>query len=208
MSDVLSSVRLHGAIFYYVSFCEEWAAETPPSNQLAEALMPGTEHVLAYHLVAKGSGWAATDGEHPVRLNSGDIIMFPRGDRHVLSSAPGMHAQPDTDNWHFTTRDDPKPIALAYHHGVLRPGASLPADEANTVVVCGFVGCDLRPFNPLIAALPPCREFCTWVPAALGRGWRRYWIRLCPNHARAEPAVRPCSNGSVKWFSSTPRGAT
>lgn len=154
LSDVLSSVRLHGAIFYYVSFCEEWAAETPPSNQLAEALMPGTEHVLAYHLVAKGSGWAATDGEHPVRLNSGDIIMFPRGDRHVLSSAPGMHAQPDTDNWHFTTRDDPKPIALAYHHGVLRPGASLPADEANTVVVCGFVGCDLRPFNPLIAALP------------------------------------------------------
>lgn len=154
LSDVLSSVRLHGAIFYYVSFGERWAAETPPSDQLAEALMPGTEHVLAYHLIAKGDGWAATDGEPPVRLHSGDIVMFPRGDRHVLSSAPGMHAQQDNDDWRFTTRNDPKPIAVAYHRGVLRPGSPLPADEAITVVVCGFIGCDLRPFNPLIAALP------------------------------------------------------
>jgi len=154
LSDVLSSVRLHGAIFYYVSFGDDWVAETPPSSQLAEALMPGTEHVLAYHLIAKGCGWAATDGEHPVRVNSGDIVMFPRGDRHVLSSAPGMHAQQDNDDWRFTTRNDPKPITVAYHRGVLRPGASLPADEAVTVVVCGFIGCDLRPFNPLIAALP------------------------------------------------------
>jgi AraC-like DNA-binding protein len=154
LSDVLSSVRLHGAIFYYVSFGDDWAAETPPSGALAEALMPGTEHVLAYHLVAKGSGWAATDGEPPVRLETGDIVMFPRGDRHVLSSAPGLRAQPDNDNWRVTTRNDPKPIAVAYHSGVLRPGSPRPADEATTVVVCGFVGCDLRPFNPLIAALP------------------------------------------------------
>ena len=76
LSDVLSSVRLHGAVFYYVSFGTDWAAETPASSQLAEALMPGCEHVLAYHLLAKGSGWAATDGEHPVRLNRGDIVML------------------------------------------------------------------------------------------------------------------------------------
>jgi hypothetical protein len=25
---------------------------------------------------------------------------------------------------------------------------------ASSVVVCGFVSCDLRPFNPLVAALP------------------------------------------------------
>jgi AraC-like DNA-binding protein len=80
--------------------------------------------------------------------------MFPRGHSHVLSSAPGMSAQRDDDNWRFTTRDDPKPIAVAYHSGVLRPGSMAPADGASTVVVCGFIGCDLRPFNPLIEALP------------------------------------------------------
>lgn len=154
LSDVLRSVHLRGAVFYYVSFGDEWAAETPGSTQLAQALMPGAEHVLAYHLMLRGGGWAATTGEPPVRLASGDIVMFPRGDGHVISSAPGMHAQRDDSDWRFTTRNDPKPIAVAYHRGVLRPGEWQPADEACSVVVCGFVGCDLRPFNPLIDALP------------------------------------------------------
>jgi AraC-like DNA-binding protein len=154
LSDVLSSVRLRGAVFYYVSFGDEWVAQTPAASELASALMPGAEHVLAYHLIAKGAGWAVTDGVTPVRLTCGDIVMFPRGDAHVLSSAPGMRAKPDDSDWQFVTRNDPKPIPVAYHHGVLRPGALEPSEEASAVVVCGFIGCDLRPFNPLIEALP------------------------------------------------------
>ena len=154
LSDVLRSVHLRGAVFYYVSFRDEWVAETPGASQLSHALMPGAEHVLAYHWVVKGDGWAATDGESPVRLARGDIVMFPRGDTHVISSAPGMHARHDDSDWRFTTRNDPKPIAVSYHRGVLRPGAEVPADEASAVIVCGFLGCDLRPFNPLIEALP------------------------------------------------------
>ena len=155
LSDVLRSVRLRGAVFYYVSFDGEWAAETPASPMLANALMPGADHVLAYHLLLKGDGWAATDGQAPVRLGQGDIVMFPRGDRHMISSAPGLRAEEDKSNWRYTTRDDPKPIAVAYHRGVLRPGLPGPAEDARTVVVCGFVACDTRPFNPLIHALPP-----------------------------------------------------
>ena len=116
--------------------------------------MPGAEHVLGYHLIVKGDSWAAADGVPPVRLFGGDFVMFPRGDAHLLSSAPGMTAQRDDSDWQYVTRNDPKPIAVAYHHGVLRPGAPTPAAEASTVVVCGFIGCDLKPFNPLIAALP------------------------------------------------------
>ena len=155
LSDVLRSVRLRGAIFYYVSFDGEWAAETPPSPLLAGALMPGADHVLAYHLMAKGEGWAASDGQAPVRLATGDIIMFPHGDGHVISSAPGMRALEDQSNWRYETRNDPKPIAVAYHRGVLRPGQPGPADDARSVIVCGFVACDMKPFNPLINALPP-----------------------------------------------------
>ncbi len=154
LSDVLRSIRLRGAIYYYVSFGDVWAAETPASAELARALMPGAEHVLAYHFVAKGGGWAATDREPPVRLAAGDIVMFPRGDPHVISSAPGLRATPDHSDWRVTTRDAPKPITVAYHRGVLRPGAPLPASEAASVVVCGFIACDLRPFNPLIGSLP------------------------------------------------------
>jgi AraC-like DNA-binding protein len=66
-----------------------------------------------------------------------------------------LRAQEDQSDWRFTTRNDPKPIAVAYHRGVLRPGSPGPAEEARSVVVCGFVACDMKPFNPLIHALPP-----------------------------------------------------
>lgn len=172
LSDVLRSVRLRGAVFYYVSYRHEWVAEAPAAQEIADAVMPGSEHVMEYHLMAKGDGWAATAGETPVRLSAGDIVMFPRGDAHVMSSAPGMRAARETADWVFTTRNDPKPIAVAYHDGVLRPGSEVPVDEARNIVVCGFIGCDLRPFNPLIATLPrllhlPASGVGDWVKSVL-----------------------------------------
>lgn len=154
LSDVLRSVRLRGSVFYYVSFRDEWAAETPDSTSLASALMPGAEHVIAYHMVAKGSGWAAVEGLAPVRLSQGDIVLFPRGDAHVISNMRGARALPDHSDWRYTTRNDPKPVALAYHRGVLRPDAATPVYDASAVVICGFIACDVRPFNPLIGAMP------------------------------------------------------
>ncbi len=155
-------------MFYHVSLCRDWAAETPDATQLAHALMPDSEHVIAYHLIARGDSWAATDGLPPVRLQQGDIVMFPRGDRHVLSSAPGLRATPDDSDWQYVTRHHPRPITLAWHRGVLRPGTLAPGEEASTIVICGFIGCDLRPFNPLIAALPrllhvPARDVAQWI---------------------------------------------
>ncbi len=201
LSDVVRSIRLRGAVFYHVSLGDEWAAETPAADVLSRGIMPGAEHVLAYHLVVRGSGWAAADGLAPVRLSAGDIVMFPRGDAHVLSSAPGLHAAPDNSDWHYTTRNDPKPIALAYHRGVLRPGELQPAVDAKTVMVCGFIGCDLRPFNPLIAALPrllhlPASEVGSWIGPILNQA-----VNESRQHKRAVPR---CWSGSVKWYLSMP----
>ena len=107
LSDVLRSVRLRGAVFYYVSYHGEWVAEAPAAREIADAVLLGTEHVLEYHLIAKGNGWAATQGMPPARLSAGDIVMFPRGDAHVMSSAPGLRAPPDHTDWIFTTHHDP-----------------------------------------------------------------------------------------------------
>jgi len=154
LSDVLSSVRLRGAIFYYVSCSAPWAIEAPPARMLADIVMPGADHVLAYHLIAKGDAWVEMDNAPSATLTEGDIIMFPRGDAHFLSSARGLRAAPSDPQWVHATRNDPKPIPVAHYRGVLQPCAELPAEEADTVIVCGFIGCDLRPFNPLITALP------------------------------------------------------
>lgn len=174
LSDVLSSVRLRGAIFYYVSCARIWVAETPPSPELADALSPGAEHVIAYHMILRGQGWAGVDGEPPLRFAAGDIVMFPRGDTHALSSAPGMRAEGGDQSWRATTRDHPKPILVALHDGVCELDAEVPTAQAETVIVCGFISCDLRPFNPLIGALPrllhlPAADVGAWVTPMLGQ---------------------------------------
>ena len=167
LSDVLRAVRLRGAVFYYVSCRDEWAAEAPPASEIASAVMPGAEHVIEYHMVAKGSGWAGVSGVNPIRLSTGDIVMFPQGDSHVLSSAPGLRPSRSAADWVYEAAMQNGPVPISYHHGVEQPGAAMPVDQADTVLVCGFIGCDLRPFNPLIASLPRLLH----IPAAVGGAW-------------------------------------
>lgn len=172
LSDVLRSVRLRGAVYFYVSCRDEWVAESPATCDIADAVMPGAEHVLGYHLIAKGNCWATTDGVPPVHLSSGDIMIFPRGDAHVLASAPGLRASAQDGSRLFADRGQPRPIPISYHGSVMAPGATMPPEEASTVIVCGFIGCDLRPFNPLIEALPrllhlPAGGVADWVAPVL-----------------------------------------
>ena len=166
LSDVLRSVRLRGAVFYYVSCGAEWAAEAPAAREIAAAVMPGVDHVMEYHVVTKGAGWAAIVGQPPVRLEQGDIVMFPHGDPHVISSAPGLRPPKSDAEWFFATRDAPKPIPVAYH-GMEQFVVGAPVPDALTNVVCGFLGCDMRPFNPLIATLPRLLH----LPAAGDGAW-------------------------------------
>ena len=167
LSDLLRAVRLRGAIFYYVSNWDEWAAEAPPAREIAAAVMPGAEHVMEFHMVARGCGWAAIRGIAPVRIESGDIVMFPQGDAHVISSAPRVKPERIEADWVFATRHEPKPVPIAFHRGVREPGSPAPVADADTVLVCGFLGCDLRPFNPLLAALPRLLH----LPAARAGDW-------------------------------------
>lgn len=166
LSDVLRLVRLRGAVFYHVSFGHEWAVEAPTAKEIADAVIPGAEHVIEYHVLTKGRSWAAIVGEPPVLLESGDIVMFPQGDAHVLSSAPGLRPSRMEPEWVYATRDDPKPIPVVFQ-SLHEFSYGTPAPESVSNVVCGFLGCDLRPFNPLIAALPRLLH----LPAAGGAAW-------------------------------------
>lgn len=167
LSDLLRSVRVRGAVFFYVSCRDRWSAQAPQASEIAEAVMPGCEHVMEYHMIAKGSGWAAVTGQPPVKLAAGDIVIFPQGDSHTMSSAPGIEPLRMTAEWVFSRRNDPKPMPISYHHGVVEAGTPLPVADADMVAVCGFLGCDLRPFNPLVAALPRLMH----LPAGRAGGW-------------------------------------
>lgn len=141
LSDVLHAVRLTGAVYFDFELSSPWVAEAPPSRQIASIVMPGAERVIEYHTVVRGACWAQPIGDEPIHLKEGDLIVFPQGDPHVLSSAPHMRATPDLSVYARSTR-----LPLVYEVGGGGP------DRAR--IVCCFLGCDERPFNPLLAALP------------------------------------------------------
>ena len=142
LSDVLRAVRLTGAVFFAVDASSPWVAETPGARVVAPELMPGVEHVIEYHVVTTGSCWAGLLDEPAVKLDAGDIIVFPQGDAHVVSSTPGM-------------RGAPAEQARLAAHGRLPVTVSIQGGgPEQTRIICGFLGCDARPFNPLLSALP------------------------------------------------------
>ncbi len=155
LSDVLRAVRLRGAVFYYIDGSSPWVAEAPPAAELIPAIMPGAEHMIEFHGVVEGSCWGAILGETPIRLAAGDVILFPQGDAHVMSSAPGMRP-PHLDKAVYYA---PRPPQLPYAFGI--EGAEVVTTARldgggrdRATIVCGFLGLDARPFNPLLAALP------------------------------------------------------
>src|SRR4249920_1609780 len=95
LSDVLRAVRLTGAVYFDFDLSSPWVLEAPPSRDIAATVMPGSQRVIEYHLIARGTCWGHAVGQEPIPLREGDLILFPQGDAHVLSSAPGMRAEPD-----------------------------------------------------------------------------------------------------------------
>ena len=95
LSDLLRAVRLKGAVFFYLQGSEPWVAETPHTRDIIPGVLPGVDHMMQVHVVVRGACWAAIAGEPPVRLEQGDIVLFPQGDPHVMSSAPGLRSSRD-----------------------------------------------------------------------------------------------------------------
>jgi len=171
LSDVLRSVRLRGVLYFYISASRDWVAEAPPSREIAAAVMPDSEHVMEYHVVNSGTCWGAVVGEAPVRLETGDIVLFPHGDPHVISSEPGMRAPADAAGY-FDRQHERVPFILHLEAREVR--VSTTADEpCDASLVCGFLGCDLRPFNPLVAALPRLMH----LRANHGQDWIAQFMR-------------------------------
>ena len=148
-------MRLRGAIFYYIDGVSPWVAEAPHAREIANAILPGVEHMIEYHVVTRGSCWGGLPGEQPVRLNEGDVIMFPQGDAHIISSEPGLRAGSIDTEFFFSKVAAQLPHVLTLQGDCVKTTDQLDAGATDrSTIMCGFLGCDARPFNPLLAALP------------------------------------------------------
>ncbi len=140
LSDVLRAVRLSGAYFYLVEATHPWSVASAPARELAPRILPDAEHLISYHIVTSGSCWGGLVGERQVLLQPGDAILFPHGDAHFMSSVEGEHVGSGAAG------TSPERYRGTVHLG----GRGGP----RATFVCGFLGCDARPYNPLLAALP------------------------------------------------------
>jgi AraC-like DNA-binding protein len=157
LSDVLRAVRLTGAFFFDVQACAPWCAETPLGKSVVGAMFPGSDHLISYHLLISGSCWATLEGEEPIKLSAGDIIVLPHGDTHVLATQPGMRKTPEM-SMYARPRDGVLPTKIS-----MGDAGGEPAH-----FVCGFLGCDSRPYNPLLTALPRVIVVKDQASSALG----------------------------------------
>ena len=163
LSDVLRAVRLDGAFFYPVEASEPWSVEAVAAKDLTPRILPGAEHLISYHILTAGRCWGRLIGGPPVALEPGDVIVFPHGDPHVMSSDPELR--------------ESVPAMPGRYPETVRVGEGGPV---SATLVCGFLGCDRRPFNPLLSTLP--RQL--HLPG-LSSGWRQSFARQVVEESQA-----------------------
>ena len=147
LSDVLEVVRLTGALFFLVDARSPWVAEAPASSDLAPVILPHAQHVVSYHVVTAGDCWCESPGHATIHLETGDVLVVPHGDAYQLASACGLRtgwSLEDAIAWFRAMAGGRLPF-------VVTEGGGGPEQLR---LVCGFLGCDALPFNPVLAALP------------------------------------------------------
>lgn len=120
LTDVLRLLRLRTNVFLHSSFCGVWAVDTSGQKK------------AAFHVVSSGDCWLHLDGQAPIPLHAGDLLVLPRDAPHrlsSLSSTPG----PDVP---------------------LNQPAREPGLPDSTSLICGYFEFNSRAWNPIIEALP------------------------------------------------------
>jgi AraC-like DNA-binding protein len=109
---------------------------------MAAKVAPGAAHLVLYHLVIAGAVIEIEDGES-IALMPGDVVIFPHGDPHHMSSGAGTKAP--FPNCGIT------PKIKARDLSPLRTGGG----GAVSRFVCGYMTCDPHLNRPILDGLPP-----------------------------------------------------
>jgi AraC-like DNA-binding protein len=173
LSEVLKVVKLQGAMFYNGEFSSPWSFCSPASATIAPYLVPGARHVIVYHLLTQGHASARlVDGER-IALDTGDIVIFPHGDAHILENGP-------------TTKsvDMAKEIARIVAQGLKL--SRMGGGGEMTKFVCGFMACEPRLSQVFLSGLPSV--FKVSIRNDVSGRWLENSIRFSVNETDASRA--------------------
>jgi len=144
LSDALTFVRLTGALIFRVDIAGPWGiAADPKVEKFAPLLPPGTNQIVVFHIVLDGGCWIRRPPLEWFHVSAGQAVVIAHGDPHDLCDQPGRITEP------FSALLGDRTL-LDLRHASFRTG---PGDSVS--LLCGFLGCDRRAFEPLCRSLPP-----------------------------------------------------
>lgn len=139
LSEVLRVVRLSGVIHFSAEFSAPWAFVS--STPAALRTRMGAESVTPFHVFVGGHCVVRVERLAPIRIETGDVIVLPRGDQHVMASDLSVPPVPSKDVYPVPSRERITPVKHGGGGAVAR-------------FICGFLHADQR-FDPLLNSLPP-----------------------------------------------------
>jgi len=147
LSDVLKTVKLTGALFFQVDATYPWGVAVPRATAYSRIILPRAQHVVSYHIILKGAGWAELPGVASTQFEEGDVLVFAHGDPYTMLCEPDQPPEFDVE----ATIEWFREMAAGKLPFISREGGG---GDPRSEFVCGFLGCDMRPFNPVLATLP------------------------------------------------------
>jgi AraC-like DNA-binding protein len=157
LSDILSAVRLHGALFFNAEFSAPWCLKSSGARGITPFLPFKDAHLIMFHFLTEGRAYASFEDQR-VELNAGDIVVLPGGDSHLIGN--GRLTEEPADSFKTFARHLPDGLKAVQFGG----GGEI------TRFVCGYMACDPRLSDVFLSGLPPILK----VPVASGPSGK--WI--------------------------------
>jgi AraC-like DNA-binding protein len=181
LSDVLRVAHLTGGVFLHAEFSAPWCVATRVSPEHCSPDLGPASHLIPYHYVVEGEFRLRVEGEEPLALRAGDVVLLARNDTHVMGTDLAL---PPTIGRDIIQRPRSGGLSSMCHGG----------RGARTRMVCGFLGCDTAEGNPVFATLPAALKLDLSERTAGAAG---EWIRTTFQYAAEEVAAGRPGSGTV-----------
>jgi AraC-like DNA-binding protein len=147
LSEALALVRLTGALVFEANIHGPCGlAGSSNLKWFAPMLPPGTTQVIAFHVVLEGDCWVRQGAGPWTALAAGHAVILSHGGVHEVCDRPGRTTAP------FETLLGGQALADLRH-------VEVGSGSGSTLrLLCGFLGCDGRAFEPLCGSLPTLLE--------------------------------------------------
>src|SRR5262249_23404528 len=90
LSDILKVARLSGGVFFNAEFSAPWCVAARMEPGLCAPFLDASNHLIPYHYVVDGKMSVALADQPRQELQSGDVVLFPRNDLHLIGSDVGL----------------------------------------------------------------------------------------------------------------------